>query len=82
MDVQQEVKNNVVKPLVPTANQVLAVDLYSLIGLVAGTLRLAGLYDREEEFIHQTMPLGTFDQVLQLSKSYVQFEGEKQHDGI
>lgn len=76
MDTIKEV-HNVVKPLVPTHNSILAVDLYSLIGLVAGTLRLAGLDEQEKRFIHGTMSLGSFDQVLQLSRDYVEFEGEK-----
>ena len=65
---------DVAKPRVQHA--VLAVDLYSLIGVVSMTLRLAGLDQREREFVNRSVALGTYDEVLALSREYVQFGGE------
>lgn len=75
----KEVKQDV-KPEIGV-RAVLAVDIYSLIGLVAGTLRLAGLYDQEQEFTHRSIPMNTFKEIYELAKEYVMFDTEEDNVG-
>ena len=57
-----------------------AKDFYSLIGEVTRVLEANGLKTQSHEFIGRAVQLGTYDEVLALSREYVQFHNGDSHE--
>ena len=47
-------------------------NVYTLIGLVRGALKAAGLLDREKEFTNRVLSCGSYDEALGLMTEYVE----------
>lgn len=63
---------NVVKPICNLAGT--ERNIYALIGRVSGTLKEAGLSDLADQFVHRSLPLDTYSEVLGLSQNYVELK--------
>lgn len=60
-----------VKPVFPYLALVKG-DLYALIGGVTSTLEMAGQVDRAKEFVHRSMSIDSYDELLEVSREYVE----------
>lgn len=54
------------------------VNLYALIGRVSGILKDHGEEEKMKEFVHRSLSLRTYVEVLRLSQDYVELEGENE----
>lgn len=55
-------------------------NIYALIGWISAILHNEGQHDEAEEFIHRTLALSTYDEILGLSQDYVEFENGEQSE--
>lgn len=72
---QEREAENAVKPICQTLG--MEHSLYALIGRVSQTLQASGLEDRAKEFVHRSMPVDNYDEMLELSQHYVEWKDEK-----
>jgi len=66
----QEV-NTDVKPICQTLG--LESNVYALIGRVSRTLQAAGLESKVDEFVHRSMSMSDYGELVTLSREYVEF---------
>lgn len=72
----KEAQDEAVRPICPYLEQVNG-DLYALIGAVSSTLEMAGQLNRAKEFVGRSMMADTYDALLEVSREFVQFDGER-----